>query len=47
MVRRVGCALGRLLRGVVGVVTQVGGALNGGRDADEYAARQYKARRDE
>ena len=39
--------LGRFSSWMAGVVKQVGGGLNGGRDADEYASKLYEQPRDE
>lgn len=39
--------LGRVLAWVADVVTQVGGAVNGGRSADKYAAKLYEQPRDD
>jgi len=39
--------LGRISSWIAGVVKQVGGGLNGGRNADEYASKLYEQPRDE
>ena len=40
-------AIGRFLAWIADVVKQVGGALNGGRGADTYAAKFYEQPRDD
>jgi hypothetical protein len=46
MLTRLMRSLGRFLSWVADVVKRVGGALNGGRGADRYAAKLYEERRD-
>lgn len=47
MFARLGHSLGRFAAWVADVVKQVGGAANGGRDADEYATKLYQQPRDD
>jgi hypothetical protein len=47
MIGRIGHAVGVFLAWVARVVMRVGGALNGGRSADEYARKLYEQPRDD
>lgn len=46
MVRRILCSVGRAMKWVASVLTQTGGAANGGRSADPSARSLYEDRKD-
>lgn len=47
MLRRIVRSLGRFAAWIGGVITQVGGALHGGRNADPSARKLYEQPRDQ
>lgn len=47
VLKRILTGLGRVVQWVAAVVTQVGGAANGGRDADPSARSLYEEKKDD